>query len=182
MGIIKHFKSEEDYINNNKYYINNEELNESKSIFKETKRGAGKTKGCLGIKDMYKYYRSITPEDYVDYKTFTLITKACNKELINQIVNESEIVALPYRLGELQIIKSERVFNPEYKSNWKVNYQESKKQGFIVYYDQESIYRWGWIKANAIVKNKTGYKFKANRNSSRMVAVALGNKRDFYKK
>ena len=81
----------------------------------------------------------------------------------------------------MQIIKSERSFNPDYKRNWKVNYQESKKQGFIVYYDQESIYRWGWIKTSAIVINKTGYKFKASRNSSRMVAVALGNKREFYK-
>tara|TARA_R110000868_G_scaffold294061_1_gene554581 strand:+ start:101 stop:559 length:459 start_codon:yes stop_codon:yes gene_type:complete len=145
------------------------------------KRGPGKVKGCLAIRDMYKYYLSITPKDYIKYKQFALIIKESNKELIDQIVNESEAVTLPYRLGVLRIVKSERKFNPEYKKNWKVNYQESKKQGFIVYYDQESIYRWAWIKARAIVRNKTGYKFVANRLSKRMVAAALRNKRDFYK-
>ena len=59
-------------------------------------RSKGKIKGCLAIRDMYKHYLFLnieTPkEELIDYKLFAKITKECNKELINQIVNHSEIL------------------------------------------------------------------------------------------
>ena len=144
------------------------------------KRTEGKIKNCVGIKDVYKYYLSTKPEDIIKYKDFMIIIKACNKELINQIVNKSEEVTLPYRLGTLKISKSKRVYNPLLKHKWAMNFQKSREVGFKVVYDQQFVYKFVWNKHHAIVKNKTGYKFNANRNTKRMVAAALRNKVDYF--
>lgn len=152
-------------------------------MFTIKKRGLGKVKSCLGIRDMYKYYLSLNKDkkDNVSYDMFAKITKECNKEFINQVVNNSEIVTLPYRLGILQISKFERHFIPEKKNKWTVDYKKSKEEGVLLYHDTPFIYKWKWKKHHAIVKNKTGYKFKANRNAKRLITVALKNKRDYYK-
>lgn len=145
------------------------------------KRGIGKIKNCLSIRQMYIYYKSLyDKEDIVDYKIFARIIKKCNKELINQIVNYSEKVTLPYRLGDLQICKFKRSFNQP-KNKWKIDYKKTKELGFTVYHDQEYIYKWCWKKHYAIVKNKTGYKFSANRGTARAVPRALERKIDYFK-
>lgn len=153
-------------------------------MFKNKKRGLGRVKNCLAIRDMYKYYLSLKDkkkDEIIPYNLFAKITKECNKEFINQVVNNSEIVTLPYRLGVLQISKFERHFNPNKKNKWTIDYQKSKEEGVLLYHDTPFIYKWRWKKHNCIVKNKTGYKFKANRLSKRLITVALKNGRDFYR-
>ncbi len=49
-----------------------------------------------------------------------------------------------------------------------------------MYFDQPFVYKWVWMRHYAIVRNKTGYKFKANRAASRMVPQALKNKVDYF--
>lgn len=151
-------------------------------MFTIKKRGLGKVKSCLGIRDMYKYYLSLNKDnkDNISYDLFAEITKECNKEFINQVVNNSEIVTLPYRLGILQISKFERHFIPEKKNKWTIDYKRSKEEGVLLYHESPFIYKWRWKKHNAIVKNKTGYKFRANRASKRLITVALNNGRDFF--
>ena len=146
-------------------------------------RGEGKIKECLAIRDMYKYYKSLksSKKDIIDYKLFTKIIKRCNKELIDQIVFNSEIVTLPYRLGVMQISKSERSYTSIRKNKWAIDFKRSKEEGFKVFFDQKYIYRWAWKKHYAIVKNKTGYKFIASRASKRAVPEALEQGRDYYK-
>jgi len=154
-------------------------------MFKIKKRGKGKVKGCLAIRDVYKYYLSLnekTPKDeLVDYKLFAKITKECNKEFINQVVFNSEIITLPYRLGTLQVFKHERSFSLDRKNKWNVDYEKSKKEGVLLYHEDPFVYKWKWKKHNAIVKNKTGYKFRANRGANRVITIALDNGRDFFK-
>ncbi len=151
----------------------------------QCKRGEGKTKGCLAIRDMYKYYVSLKKESGdkpVDYKTFAKITKICNKELINQVVNNSEIFTLPYRLGTIQISKFERNFKPDRKQHWTVDYKKSREAGVLVYHDTPFFYKWKWKKHHAIVKNKIAYKFKANRSANRAITVAIKvHKADYFK-
>ena len=142
-------------------------------------RSKGKIKGCLGIKQMYEYYKT-EYDNPVDYDTFAKIAKACNKELLNQIVNESAIVDLPYRLGKLQVSKFERSYNHE-KYKWAIDFKRTKEMGFTVYFDQKFIYKWVWKKHYAIVRNKTGYKFQPNRAAKRLVPEALRNKKDFFR-
>lgn len=151
-------------------------------MFKTVKRGTGKTKGCLAIRDMYKYYLSITDkEDIIPYQLFAKITKACNKELINQVVNHSQSIELPYRLGQLQVTKLERVFKLDGRNKYSIDFGKSKKLGIKIFYDSPYIYKWKWKKHHAIVINKTGYKFRANREANRMITKALKNKVDYFK-
>lgn len=151
-------------------------------MFKTVKRGKGKTKGCLGIRDMYKYYLSITDkEDIITYKLFAKIIKACNKECINQVVNHSQALELPYRQGTLQVCKSERIFKLDGRNKFSIDFGKSKKLGIKVFYDSPYVYKWKWKKHHAIVINKTGYKFRANREANRMIKKALEKKVDYFK-
>lgn len=146
------------------------------------KRGEGKIKGSLGIRDMYKYYKSLTPkEEQIEYKLFAYYIKECNKELLNQIVNNSEIVTMPYRLGDLQIVKYERKFSLDKKYKWALDFKKSREHGFNIYHDQPYLYAWRWRKHYTIVKNKTKYKFVASRTAKRMVAPALEKGTDYFK-
>jgi hypothetical protein len=153
----------------------------SKYMMPQCARGKGKLKGCLAIRDMYKYYVSITDkEDVIDYKTFAKITKTCNKELINQVVNNSEEVQLPYRLGSLRVCKMRRTFIPYKKNKWTIDYKKSREEGVLLYHDTPFIYKWKWMKHHSIVINKTGYKFRANRAAKREIAQAIKVKKVDY--
>lgn len=143
-------------------------------------RSKGKNVGCYGIKDMYKFYKD-NYDDTIKYKEFAKICKACNEMLIHCIVEEMNIIDLPYRLGKLQIAKFERSFNKK-ENKWAVDWGRSLKEGFRVYYEDRYIYKWCWKKHYAIVKNKTGYKFTSSRYASRSVKPAIKiRKRDYFK-
>lgn len=145
------------------------------------KRGKGKVKNCLAIRDMYKYYKvTYSKNNPVDYKTYARIIKKCNKELIRTIVEDSTCFNLPYRLGKLQICKFKRSFDQP-KNKWAIDYKRSREMGFTVYYDTPYVYKWVWKKHNAIVKNKTGYKFKASRTTAREVPKAIKRKVDYFR-
>jgi len=149
----------------------------------QCKRGKGKVSGVLGIREMYKYYLSLKDkkkDDIVDYKTFAMITKKCNEEAVNQIVNHSQEFHLPYRLGKLQVSKFERNFNPARKNKWKVDYKRSRESGVLVYHDSPFIYKWAWKKNRAVVINKSSYKFRAARTANRLITKALKNKVDYF--
>ncbi len=165
-------------------YNEEEYIEPSTYMMPQCKRGKGKVKGCLAIRDMYKYYLSLKEgakkDEIISYIDFARITKECNKELINQVVNHSEAITLPYRLGVLQVSKFERKFYPSKKNKWTIDYQKSREEGVLLYHDTPFIYKWRWKKHSCVVKNKTGYKFRANRASKRAITVALKNGRDFF--
>lgn len=143
------------------------------------KRTEGKIKGSLTIRDIYKYYKA-NYEKPIDYKLFAKIIKACNKELVNQVVWESQSVKLPYRLGNLQIARFERSFNKP-SNKLSVDWKLTKEHGFKIFHEQKDIYKWCWKKSNAIVKNKTGYKFTACRFAKREVPKAANKKIEYFK-
>jgi len=146
---------------------------------KVKKRTEGKIKGCLSIRDMYKYYKTNYDEP-VDYKIFAKIIKHCNKELVRQITRESECVELPYRLGELQVARFERSFKKP-SNKMAVDWAKTKELGFKVFHDDDNIYKWVWKKSSAVVKNKTGYKFTTIRYARREVPKAIEDKIEYFK-
>ncbi len=143
------------------------------------KRTEGKIKNCLTIRDMYKFYKK-TYDDTLEYKEFSKIIKACNKELINQIVRESESIDLPYRLGRLQVARFERSYKKPI-NKLAVNWKLTKEHGFRIYHEDNNIYKWCWNKRTAIVINKTGYKFTPSRFAKREVPKALKEKTEYFK-
>lgn len=142
------------------------------------KRTEGKIKGCLTLRDMYKYYKK-NYTDVVDYRTFSKIIKACNKELVKAIVEDSQEILLPYRLGSLQVVRFERKFTRP-MNKWAVDWKKTNELGFKVFHEQKFLYKWVWKKHSAIVKNKTGYKFTTCRFSKRAVPNAVKNKKIEY--
>ena len=140
-------------------------------MFEVKKRGKGKVVKPAGLKDMYKFFIANT-KNPIPYKEYTSIIKACNSELVDVVVKEAKIFQMPYRLGVLQVTRFDRVFS-KHKNKWAVNYDESKKLGFIVYHDSPYIYKFNWKKTKAKFISKTGYKFKANRNAGRLVPKTL---------
>ncbi len=143
------------------------------------KRGKGKIKGTVSIKDMWKFFKRENPDTKIKYRDYTKAIKLCNKKILYAIVNDAKVFVIPYRQGSLSVIKRNRVYSKE-KRKWAVNYQESKKQGFIIYYDQDYLYDWTWNKNKAILINKSKYKFIASREAKRMVKPALESGKDFF--
>ncbi len=149
------------------------------------KRGKGKLTGCLTIKDAYLSYKQSNIDksrDYVDKGTFSKLCKEFNKELIDQVIEESESVKLPHRLGKLFVIKRNLDLGSIPKNKWKVNYQKSKELGYIVYFDNDKKYYIRWDKKVAIFKWKSVYLFNACRTAKRQLGAAIKNKKDYYLK
>lgn len=141
------------------------------------KRGKGKNTNCLGLREMYRFYR----ENYeaIDYKTFSRVVKACNRELVRTITIEAAEIQLPYRLGKLQVCKFERSYDQP-QNKWKVDWKRTNEVGYKVYFDQKYIYKWCWKKHSSVVKNKTGYRFEASREAKRTVPRLLSTKKIDY--
>lgn len=145
------------------------------------KRGKGKITKCLGLREIYKFYLSNLKkdEDKLNYKEFSKIIKACNLETIRNITQESETFSVPYRCGQLRVIKYDRVYNN--KKKWAIDFKATKEKGFTVYFDQPYIYKFTWVKKNAIVKNKGKYKFIPTRMAKREIPRMLKTKKiDYY--
>jgi len=145
---------------------------------KETKRTEGKIKGCISLKDQYKYYKD-NYENTVDYKTYVKYIKECNIRIPESVVYESNDFELPYRAGKLHIVKYDRTYKVQ--SMWAVDFNRTKKEGFKVYFHQPYVYKWRWSKTHTIIKNKSKYKFTACRMAKRMVPKALRSGRDYFK-
>lgn len=149
-------------------------------MFESGKRGKGKITEPLGIIDMYKYFRTYS-QTKIKYKDYSKIIKCLNSEIVNIVVNEGKIFEMPLYMGHIQICKFERSYNKK-QNLWATDFKKSKELGFRVYHDQQFIYRWCWKKNKAKFRNKTGYKFQANRQAKRAVAKALRElKVDYYK-
>ncbi len=139
------------------------------------KRTGGKNKGCLGPMVLYKYYLKHCYEldkRAVPYSKFSKIIKGCNREMMRLCTEESEIVRLPFRLGYLQVVKREKGYDLE-NAKIPIDWQRTKKEGFIVYYESKYLYKWTWLKKTSLVKNKSKYKFEACREAKRRVPYAL---------
>lgn len=142
------------------------------------KRTEGKIKECIGLKETYQYYKKNSDKP-VDYETFAKCIKDCNKKLLDEVVNASNDVELPYRLGKLHIAKFDRSYKNQKK--WAVDFKKTKEEGRVVYFDQDHLYKWRWCKTYTIVKNKSKYKFTASRQAKRLVPVALKNNVEYFR-
>lgn len=141
-------------------------------MFETKKRGKGKIVKPVGIREMFKFFTANNPDSKMKYKRYSRIIKDCNKEAVDVVVKEAKVFEMPYRLGILQVSRFERAFS-KHKNKWAVDYAESKRLGFIVYHDSPYIYKFNWKKTRAKFINKTGYKFKANRDAGRLVPKTL---------
>ncbi len=141
--------------------------------FKQTKRTKGKFTKDLCTKDFYKDYCKASFNNKripVDYAIYYKVIRAFNKSLQSKIVEDAASFKMPYNLGYLGIVKYDVAFDIDKLKNWKVNYGESKKQGRLVYYEQDFRYKWKWDKRKLKLVGKKYYKFTPCREASRSIA------------
>lgn len=138
----------------------------------------------IGLRNYYQRYvdnsiaKNRVPKDY---KTFSNVIKSFNKKFRERLVYKADVITMPYNMGDWYIRKFINNYTEENKFRWKVDYQESKKQGKIVYYGDKYGYRFIWDKKLCKVKGRRWYKFKPCRAASRMIADAIKNKNiDYY--
>lgn len=143
-------------------------------------------------RDIYRRYRQdiARRSEGCDYATFAKILRDFNKELSRVILEESEIINLPFRLGKLYITKTKQWYSkPEWSKiplNLPIDWKTSKEIGKRVYHLNEHtngyIYRWRWYKRGAHVANVTLYKFLPVRQNKRKITQLLKKGVDYWKK
>jgi hypothetical protein len=173
------------------------------------KRGKGKYTADYKLKDIYEYYiesiqnRKHKAKFEVDYKKFSKIIKAFNKNLSELIITQSYEYIIPYKLGVIRIKKSKqrlyfdkennlkrwesRVY-PDWKKTKELwsNSPVDKEKKTIVYYTNSHtdgyIYRWLYSKYRCRVKSSAAYCFIPCRANKRRLSAEIKNNKniDYY--
>lgn len=138
----------------------------------------------VSLRDFYAYYKEnciAKNIKYHSYKTYSKILKDFNIRCRERLVYKSEVLKLPFRLGELYIKKFEVNYEEDNKKSWKIDFKKTKELGHTVYFGAPYGYKWEWNKRTCVVRGKRHYVFKPCRKSSRLIADAVNNKKlDFY--
>lgn len=138
------------------------------------KRGKGKIVNCLGIKEFFKEYKENQKllkkelrKHTIKLPKYSKVLRSFNLKLIDLMINESESINLPYRLGSIKVAKCKRkLYNKQLVKS--VNWKESKIQGCRIYFDSPFVYKLRWRK-----KYKLHYMFRASRKVNRRIAEAI---------
>lgn len=138
----------------------------------------------ISLRQFYEKYVEIAKRknrEYLPYNKYAKLLRLINEKCRERIVYRSEIIDLPYSLGELFIKKFENSFNLEKQYRWAVDYKHYKDTGEIKYFGSRYGYRWKWAKNKCKTKGKKWYRFTPCRRAKRMVADAIKNKgQDYY--
>jgi hypothetical protein len=138
-------------------------------------RGPNKVQEPWTIQDMYiqyiKEFEDSSPY-YMEYSEYRDITTLYFKYLADQLVLKSATVTLPFRLGDLAVVKRK----PVYKSLRKmvIDWMTTKALHKYVYqfndHSNGFLYHFYWERGKCTVPNKINYIFKPTRQNKRMVA------------
>lgn len=147
------------------------------------KRGRGYLNNSKTLKDAYVFYKQECKNKNlkaVDKKTFTKICKDTNKEIMNLVLNKSEEVDLPFRMGSIKVTKKKQDLSNKPQNKWPIDWKRSKELGFKVYFVQDYTYNIKWLKKRALVRFKKAYIFKPCRTAKRQVPKNLKTKKIDY--
>ena len=148
-------------------------------------KGKNKIQNPYTIQDTYKEYIKKYPQGsiyYLEYKEYVIITTMYLKHLANQLVRKSSTVTLPFRLGEISVVKHK----PAYKSlrNMVIDWDRSKELNKQVrqFNDHSNgfVYRFYWDRRKCFIENKTVYIFQPARVNKREVARLVKTRENDY--
>lgn len=155
---------------NFKEFINNIKKVSTKKKFKIS--------NSYGVFDANKYFMSIKPkeEDYIISRSlYYKIIRRINNLLIEDLLN-GEVIKFPYRMGELEIVKTETFVNIKNNKivtnlpiNWNktlelwYNDKEAKNSKIIIRDENKYIFKINYNKSTATFQNKSFYNFAINR-------------------
>jgi hypothetical protein len=148
-------------------------------------RGHNKIQNPYTLQDMYPDYIQMYPEGSIYYLTYTEyrdITTMFLKHIAHQMVQKSLTVTLPFRLGEISVVKHK----PAYKSlrNMAIDWDRSKELNKQVrqFNEISNSYtcQFHLNRSNKLLCNKTVYIFQPARVNKREVARLLKTKQNDY--
>ena len=149
------------------------------------RRGRNKVQDPYTLQDTYKDYVEKYPEGsdcFLTYLEYRDITTMFLRYLANQMVHKSLTITLPFRLGELSVVKHK----PSYKSlkNMAIDWSKSKEINKQVrQFNEHSngyAYRFHWDRRKCMLDNKTVYIFQPSRSNKREVARLVKTKENDY--
>jgi len=119
--------------------------------------------GELGLKDMYKLYKS-TVENPVDWKVYRDVCHMANKKIAQKVL-EGRSVQLPY-LNRIEIRKHKQLDN---RKNF--DYGHYNKTGVKRLHTNDHsagfVGRWHWKKSLCKIAGKTPFSFQPTRDNQR---------------
>lgn len=141
-----------------------------------------KIKSDYGLRDYYRYYRSIHNSKYAKtYSAYTKILRECNNKIRDAISDEAYDFKIPNRLGIIKVrkfVKSVRIDeNGKLKHSMAPNWietmklwdsdPEARENRTKIFHDNQHsggyTYKIVYSKKNANYKNKTAYRLRPNR-------------------
>lgn len=146
----------------------------------EPNKLADKTKSYT-IASFYNDYLSGIEKDTVydiSYTVYRNIITDYFKHLQYKMIEEGKMIKLPYRMGNVQIVKS----RPKHldKRSLRIDYQATKQENKLILLLNEHSdffkYRYWWNKIDMLVQNKSKYQLVATRANKRRLAQIIKNK------
>ena len=146
----------------------------------EPNKSAKNTKSYT-IASFYNEYLTDIESDTtydVDYTTYRAIVTDYFKHLQQKLIEEGKMIKLPYRMGNLQVIKS----RPKHldKRSLRIDYQATKQYDKLILLDNQhsdgyKMRAW-WNKIDMLVPNKSKYQLVLTRANKRRLAVIIKNR------
>ena len=140
----------------------------------EHNRSANKTKSYT-IASFYNDYLDSIEKDTVydvDYTKYRAIVTDYFQHLRQKLIEEGKMIKLPYRMGNVQIIKS----RPKHldKRSLRIDYQATKQYNKLILLDNTHSdgfkMRCWWNKTDMMVPNKSKYQLVMTRANKRTLA------------
>lgn len=146
----------------------------------EPNKSAGKTKSYTIASFYNDYLKDIEPDTVydIDYNKYRAIVTDYFKHLQSKLLEEGKMIKLPYRMGNVQIIKN----RPKHldKRSLRIDYQATKQYDKLILLTNEHSdffkYRYWWNKTDMIIPNKSQYQLVATRANKRRLAQIIKNK------
>ena len=143
----------------------------------EPNKSAKNTKSYTIASFYNDYLTGIEPDTVydIDYTKYRAIVTDYFQYLRQQLVEEGKMIKLPYRMGNVQIIKSK----PKHldKRSLRIDYQATKQYNKLILLTNEHSdymkYRYWWNKIDMIVPNKSKYQLVATRANKRRLAEII---------
>lgn len=137
-------------------------------------------------------WRSASKENYLDYcknnpkieitfKEWASIVEEFNESIREHILETGDKVALPFRFGEITIIKKKRkkvnVVGDKTFINLPIDWKKTKEKGKVIYnfnYHTEGFFfGWKWFRSSVHIKQADLWYFKPSRKTSRSITEYL---------
>lgn len=146
----------------------------------EYNKSAKNTKSYTIASFYNDYLTSIEPDTVydIDYTTYRAIVTDYFKYLQQRLIEEGKLIKLPYRMGNVQIIKS----RPKHldKRSLRIDYQATKQYNKLILLDNQhsngfKMRAW-WNKVDMVVPNKSQYQLVMTRANKRRLAQCIKQK------